>query len=396
MSRRALLIVLGFCSSGLDATRRWGGHEKRDAHAVLAVEHSGQPALMAGQPFHPPVDAGAASLGPTLLHPKIDDPSSSEEAGQQSGWKDAVMDIGGGTGASVSGSGDNFLDRALLRRMRYQDKAVLLLLLAAYFGSLLFSSSLAFRQAKNNSAVTYYADPRYHNLTTDCEDAESFLEAFNQPPSDAQLQVVGLVRLPLVPDAIVEAVTWLGARYRVAFSFTLDLSPWLVPLGAAAPEGEHSEWLAGVALDDVARLRQYLATDTNDLSVVQLEKHVEWKDWEELATNIKSKIRQGGFNGVIDVRRKCSDVVTVHKNKHWANFMHSRTTKVLMALSVVGWFFCQVYMWLRHWSIVIPCRYKVDVNIGQYWSLIQDKIGPDGFNPTGQVNTRSSRRWPVQ
>jgi len=399
---RVLLITIALCSSGphttSEATRRWGGQEWRgDVQAVLAPLTAASEAVAgvpAGVPFGP-VFFNGTGTGPTVLHPHSMSITSEGEAPPQQqgnsggGWRDTVMDIGGGTGASVSGTGDNFLDKALLRRMRHQDKAVLLLLLGAYFGSLLFSSALAYRQAKNDSLVTYYADPRFHDLTTDCEDVETFLEAFNQAPSDAQLQVVGLAPLPLVPEAVVEAVTWLGERYRVAFSFTLDLSPWLVPLGgasSAAGEGEHSEWLAGVARDDVARLRQYLATDTNDLSTVQLEKHVEWKDWEELATNIKSKIRQGGFNGVIDVRRKCSDVVTVHKNKQWANFMHSRTTKVLMALSVVGWFAHSVYMWLRHWSITIPCRYKVDVDIGQYWSLIQDKLGPDGFNPLGQVS----------
>merc|ERR1719499_1427111 len=122
------------------------------------------------------------------------------------------MNIAGGTGASVSGTGDTMMDQALLRRMRYQDKAVMLLLLFAYTGSLLFSASIAYRQAINDSPVTYYADSRFHNLTTDGLDVESFLEAFKHPPGDAQLQVTGLVPLPPLPDYVVDAaVMWLGA-----------------------------------------------------------------------------------------------------------------------------------------------------------------------------------------
>merc|ERR1740120_558768 len=122
--------------------------------------------------------------------PQISDamPAVPQDQGQHS-LKDVLMDIGGGTGASVSGTGDTVMDQALLRRMRYQDKAVMTLLLLAYIGSLLFSASIAYRQSMNGSPVTYYADPRFYNLTTDAEDVDSFLEIFNQPPSDAQLQV---------------------------------------------------------------------------------------------------------------------------------------------------------------------------------------------------------------
>lgn len=301
---------------------------------------------------------------------------------QTMSFKDLLMNIGGGTGASISGTGDTMMDQELLRRMRYQDKAVMLLLLLAYTGSLLFSASIAYRQAMNESPVVYYADPRLHNLTMETEDVESFLEIFNQPPGDAQLQVTGLVPLPPLPDYVVDAaVMWLGARYRIAFSFALDLSPWLVRCGddGNTDEGE-SGWAAGVPHEDIERLRQYLEQDTNDLSFVEMQKEVEWKDWEELATNIKSQIRQGGFNGLISVRRNCEEVVGVHKNKVWANFMHSRTNKVLLALSVLGWFVYQPYMWLRHHSITVRCKYRVDIGIGQFWPLIAGKIGPDGFN----------------
>merc|ERR1740138_1077174 len=75
-----------------------------------------------------------------------------------------LMAIGGGTGATIGGTGSLHIDRDLLRRMHYQDKAVMLLVLAGYIVALAFSVSLTYRQASNHSPVTYYADPRYHIL----------------------------------------------------------------------------------------------------------------------------------------------------------------------------------------------------------------------------------------
>lgn len=316
-----------------------------------------------------------------------------------------MTDIGGGTGATVGGTGDIVLDRDLLRRMRYQDKAVMCLLLLAYTGSLAFSASLAYRQAANDSPVTYYADPRFYNHAVDTDDLETFLDVFNQPPKDVQLQVSGLLPLPPLPEyADNAAVEWLGTRYRAAFSFALDLSPWVVrhgegsDAGSRVPEttqareetderrtavaGGSTEEAAtvGVSARDLEKLHDWLAHNRNDLAVINLKKEVVWNEWEALATNIKHQIRQAGFTGIISVRRTEEDNMIVYKNRPWANFMHSRTTKVLCALSLLGWFIYQPYMWLRYQSTTVVSRYRVDVSVGQYWSLIVDKIGPDGFD----------------
>merc|ERR1719333_484930 len=109
------------------------------------------------------------------------------------------------------------------------------------------------------------------------------------------------------------------------------------------------------------KLNHYVAHDRNDLAVLEMQKEVAWKSWEELATNIKHKIRQSGFNGIISVRRTECDSVTIFQNTAWANFMHSRTTKVLCALSVVGWMFYVPYMWMRCSCTVVRARYKVDI-----------------------------------
>lgn len=307
-----------------------------------------------------------------------------------SGWlKQALADIGGGTGATVGGTGSSAIDRDLIRRMRYQDKVVLVLLLLAFMFALAFCASVVYGQSFNNSAVTYYADPRFHTMTVDSHDLEDFLMVFNQSPRDMQLQVIGMV--PITPFPAQEtAVDWIGHQHRVSFAFALDLSPWVTPDGASAGFiGAQAEAELGVAASlgikesDLQKLREFLRHNRNDLAMVEMVKEVAWPEWEELATNIKQRIRQAGFSGIIDVRRADKEVVTVYKNKPWANFLHNRTTKVLLMLSVVGWLFYLPYMWIRNRSITVSSRFRIDVPIETYWSLICDKIGPNGFDPAG-------------
>jgi len=50
--------------------------------------------------------------------------------------------------------------------------------------------------------------------------------------------------------------------------------------------------MAGLADQDLEELRRFLPENTNDLATVSMMKEVSWDDWEELATNIKQKIRQ--------------------------------------------------------------------------------------------------------
>lgn len=313
-------------------------------------------------------------------------------------WSEWIVEvlfaIGGGTGATIGGTGNPELDQDMVRRMRYQDKAVMLVLLVAYTGSLIFSASLAYRQASNNSPVTYYADPRQHNMVVDSPHLEHFLDTFNQPPKDVHLQVSGFVPLQ-DPELMNGNVDWYGVHYHVAFSFALDLSPWVVRGGIDEYHAAYYDMApheAGVNREDLARLRDFLVHNNNDLAIVELRKTVVWTDWEELATNIKHQIRQSGFGGIISVHRSENETVHVYKNKPWANFMHSRTTKVLWALSLVGWIFYQPYMWLRCTSTLVRSFYRIDIPIQQFWPFIEDKIGVDGFNDRSQQNAAIASR----
>lgn len=319
----------------------------------------------------------------------------------ETGGLPMIMALVGGTGASLH-TGRREIDRDLLRRMHYQDKAVMVLVLVVYFVALLFSANLTYRQATNSSPVTYYADQRFHECVSEGNDVEAFLQAFNQMPKSIHLQVSGFLRVQDEEEREEQrSVSWRGEPYQVAFTFALDLTPWVSRSQSRsqedgeAPDGGRTSGAAlpaafeGVSPQDLSKLSHYLNRDANDLSSVELRKQVSWSDWEELATNIKHQIRQHGFRGVISVHRAEEEVMLVYKNRPWANFMHSRTTRMLCALSVIGYLFYVPYMWLRCTQITICPEYRVDVNIRDYWPLIRDKLTAEGFQD--QLNGRGAR-----
>mmetsp|Transcript_43444 Transcript_43444/g.86206 ORF Transcript_43444/g.86206 Transcript_43444/m.86206 type:complete len:421 (-) Transcript_43444:21-1283(-) len=301
-----------------------------------------------------------------------------------------LMHLASGTGANPGHTGSVVLDEDLIRRMHFQDKALLLLVFVTYAGCLIFSASLAYRQAFNNSPIDYYADPRFYTPAQAIEscDAEGFLDTFNTPPQVVHLHVYGLLPVsPLEEHVLDSAFEWGGPRQRVAFSFALDLSPWVVrgldnpSTRSANPSGGNNA--VGVSQQDVEHLQDFLDRNQNDLAYVCIHKNVVWPGWEELATNIKLKIRQRGFHGVVLVRRSDDEHMDIHMNRTWANFLHSRSLKILCAMSIVGWIVYQPYMWLKHRPLTIKSLFRVDLPISAYWPLIEDKLGPNGFDGEG-------------
>jgi len=280
------------------------------------------------------------------------------------------------------------VDRDLLRRMHYQDKAVMCLVLVVYFVALAFSVSLTYRQACNSSPVTYYADPRYQNLAMQGHDLDMFLDTFNASPKNISLRVAGFVP---VSEDLDGNVQWHGEAFQTVFTFSLDLSPWMVREDQTIDRTgslQHTRTLHdGVLPEDRSSLNYTLNGDTNDLSYVKIVKYVRWPDWEELATNIKHSIRQSGFHGVISIDRSHTDELQVYKNKPWANFMYARATRVLCALSLLGWVIYAPYMWLRCKPIVVRSYYRVDVGISEYWPLISEQLSAGGFAESRPVPT---------
>mmetsp|Transcript_102579 Transcript_102579/g.319651 ORF Transcript_102579/g.319651 Transcript_102579/m.319651 type:complete len:532 (+) Transcript_102579:12-1607(+) len=272
-----------------------------------------------------------------------------------------IFAIAGGTGASISSQASILFKADLVRRMRLQDTAVMLLMIGVYFITLLVTANVAYHQAANNSRITYYADPRYHTMVVEGHDMEAFLEAFAQPPKSVLLNVAGLAR---AVEDMPGTLRYRGGSYRVDFTFALDLSPWVVredsPAavlghGGAGPELALED---GIVRDDLQKLCHALALDGNDLATIQMVKEISWPRWEELATNIKHQIRQCDYEGVLGIDRTKTEIINIYKNRQWANFMHSRTLKVVLALSILGWAFYVPYMWFRSATVRVRCLYQ--------------------------------------
>jgi len=340
--------------------RRWPG-DTMDADD-LAIQRD----LDGGGPVHQKtVPAPPGSIA-------YKDPSSTSgnngSAVDQAGK--VLVALGGGTGASIGGTGNRALDKDMATRMRCQDSAVMLLMVIVYMVTLFLLASLTYRRSHNNSQVTYYADPRFYQMVMEGHESPAFLDAFNQAPKSVQLQVTGFIP---VPEGVLGSIQWQGDFFHVAFTFALDLSPWVVR------ETQDATLTDGVLTEDLDGLAHFLECNCNDLSCVELQKDVAWPGWEELATNIKQQIRQRGFTGLIGIHRTETENFLVHKNKTWANFMHNRTTKVICALSLFGWLLYLPYMWIRCTRTVVRSRFKVEIDINSYWPLISSHLTSDGF-----------------
>lgn len=298
-----------------------------------------------------------------------------------------LFDLGGGTGASLTHTASSLFGQDLIRRMRLQDSAAMMLMVAVYFATLALTASVAYRQAANNSPVTFYADPRYNAAVAEGYEPEAFLDAFGQPPKNVYLHAAGFT--PVVGD-VPNVFHWRGRHYTVDFTFSLEISPWVVrEISNHAFErpgnGESIPLQDGVVAEDMEILRQFLEHDMNDLGTVEMSKEVLWPHWEELATNMKHQIRQCEYEGMIGIDRTKHESVFIYKNRQWANFIHSRTIKVVLALSIVGWALYLPYCWYRSTKIRVRCLYRVNIAIDDYWQLIASHLTANGFNPPTSI-----------
>lgn len=95
--------------------------------------------------------------------------------------------------------------------------------------------------------------------------------------------------------------------------------------------------------------------------------------------NIKHQIRQSSFEGVLNIDRTEMEEMCVYKNTQWANFMHGKALKVLLALSVVGWVFYVPYMWIRCTYMPVRCSHYINISISDYWQYIAEGLSANGF-----------------
>eukprot|EP00928_Gymnodinium_smaydae_P073597 TRINITY_DN56788_c0_g1_i1.p1 TRINITY_DN56788_c0_g1~~TRINITY_DN56788_c0_g1_i1.p1 ORF type:complete len:554 (-),score=121.01 TRINITY_DN56788_c0_g1_i1:67-1728(-) len=373
--------------------------------------------------------------------------------------------------------GDNITSKEF-RNIHYQHLVATGMILMVFFGFLSTSVSMVYwrmrRRVQENSSVTYFSDggghPANDALLCESRRLDDFINAFDGPPSEPQLLIIG-VRVPsqraaqearvsqnngLLQDdftatfydpfyplanaseeQIVSAIMAGEEVYgaSVAFSFALDLSPWLRSAGGssraaqlqisvdpprqlwrrnsdAASDGSFGQGGSGLGEDDqsnasgaaeeqdtstaasdarerrvgmsdedLSKVEAFLAQDSNDLACVEICKEIIWEDWEELSLNIRACLRQRGFNGAVRIFLKGNESIEVFKNKTWAHFMRSQVTRVLAALSLVGWLFYEVYVKLRTSRLVVKSVHRVEVPLSTYWDLVGSKLTANGFIP---------------
>lgn len=309
-------------------------------------------------------------------------------------WRDVLMALGSGSGFYTDPRDRSLHAQQVLRELRYQHLAASLLIVVVFCGFLATSLSMVYwqvqAQVREMASVRYYARLGHDIACADGVDVQGFLDAFDKPPSSARLTVSGWELVDHEPSIFFDSdhLFWNGGNYRVAFSFALDLTPWLEPTtmtDASSLEQAGSASVGGVGSEDRSALRRFLRRETNDLATVELHKTVIWADWEDLATNIKLRLREQGFTGVVHVRCEGDESITVLRNSSWAHFMRARATRAIAALSIVGWGFYELYMWIRVRKLVLRSKHHINVPIQQYWRLVGDKLTVDGFNAPGMV-----------
>eukprot|EP00451_Oxyrrhis_marina_P039281 CAMPEP_0204392040 /NCGR_PEP_ID=MMETSP0469-20131031/61552_1 /ASSEMBLY_ACC=CAM_ASM_000384 /TAXON_ID=2969 /ORGANISM="Oxyrrhis marina" /LENGTH=567 /DNA_ID=CAMNT_0051386005 /DNA_START=68 /DNA_END=1769 /DNA_ORIENTATION=+ len=250
----------------------------------------------------------------------------------------------------------------MMRRLDFQDKCLLVMLLMVYLVTLALGWALVYRMSHNSAPIRFFSDPRYHLLTTEATDQAGFLGTFNQKPSGVWLQVCGFTECEAT---VANAVQWKGKKYVTDFNFALELSNW----------AESSGQIAG---HDLVAVNSFLRT-RNPLEVMVIDKQPAWEQLGPITERIKEKLAAQGYTGLVTVSLKGQDQVSIHQNDPWSNFMHNRTTKTLLALSIFGGALYVPYMWARCKKTVVKSTFPVALDPESYWVLIEDKIQARGF-----------------
>lgn len=303
----------------------------------------------------------------------MDDSSKDESMSSTIGH---ILDgLSGGTGTVMEPTHNLELDREIRFRMRMQDIAVLALLLVIYMAILFFMYSLIYRMSNSDSSVKFYCDPSYHRLTCQSADVDSFIAAFNKRPetNKPQIRVAGFAESenPAQQSGI---SAWRGKNYKTSFYYALDLDTWMDSEGIVDEK-------------ELRTIEEFIQT-TNPLATISIRKEMVWKDFEEVATNLKAKIRACGFEGPLDVSMSPPDTCRVFQNTRWANFMYNETVKVMTLLSIVGGLVYLPYMWVRsrRERKVVTSKFNINISGKDYWELISPHISEHGFGlPQGET-----------
>eukprot|EP00916_Digyalum_oweni_P020486 GHVL01034141.1.p1 GENE.GHVL01034141.1~~GHVL01034141.1.p1 ORF type:complete len:457 (-),score=39.43 GHVL01034141.1:678-2048(-) len=157
-------------------------------------------------------------------------------------------------------------------------------------------------------------------------------------------------------------------RKVLAFSYALDVEPWLPAVGPLTASIQRS-------VEDFVNSR-------NSFQVLVIDKDVHWAECNKLADYILYKLKSQGFQGDVAVTVDGGQTLSIYQNQQFANFMFSRTTKTLFAFSVFGYFFFYLpYMIYKFRRSEIRSDFKVKLDLGAYWRMIQGGVWKEGFDP---------------
>lgn len=294
--------------------------------------------------------------------------------------------IGEGIGAMAyerSPTASRILNHDLRQRLQLQDFITVILLLSVFMITVLLSCFSIYQVADDTSPAVYYSEPKNYlpRVICDSNNADSFLAAFNTQPQNVRLRITGknpspggFSRFLRDLDAHASRSRGLAAllpvrqrrRQAVLFDVALDLTPFITGDGTLDTE-------------NVKTLEGFLHTN-NHLESLVLQKKVDWPLWEDVATNIRQRLRTLGFPGEVEIRFEAHDEVLVYQNHKWSNFVRNRVTQALVVISIFGSAFWVPYVWARSKVTKVESRFQINVDPNRYWELVQDGLSAaDGF-----------------
>lgn len=300
-----------------------------------------------------------------------------------------VEKLGEGIGAMAyerSPTGSRSINHDLRKRLQLQDCATVLLLVAVFGLTVLLSCCSVYQVADDPSPAAYYSEPKNYQQRVICEsrDVNAFLAAFNTQPQNVRLRIIGRNPEPGGFRRFLRTLNAHAARPRglaallpvrqrrrlpVLFDVALDLTPFITG------DGRLSD-------DNLMILQKYLNTK-NRLETLLIQKRVDWVLWEDVATNIRQRLRTLGFPGEVDVLFEAKDEVLVYQNHKWSNFVRNRVTQALVVISIVGSAFWIPYVWVRSKTTRVETRFRINVDESRYWELVSEGLSAaEGFQAT--------------
>jgi hypothetical protein len=297
-----------------------------------------------------------------------------------------VEKLGEGIGAMAyerSPTGSRVINHDLRQRLQLQDFATIGLLLTVFALTIGLSCCSVYQVSDDTSPAAYYSEPKHYQQRVICEsrDVDAFLAAFNTQPQNVRLRIIGRNPEPggfrrFLRNLNAHATRPRGLaallpmrqrrRLSVLFDVALDLTPFITGDGRLSDE-------------NLMILQKHLNT-ANRLESLVIEKKVDWALWEDVATNIRQRLRTLGFPGDVEVRFEAQDEVMVYQNHKWSNFVRNRVTQALVVISIIGSAIWVPYVMVRSKVTKIETRFNINVDPSRYWELVSDGLSAaEGF-----------------